>query len=67
MMNICSNYNGINKKLLGRYKKYLQQKQQYLKIKAIGSYWTHEKWTRQDQNEWERITKKVKVISKKIG
>lgn len=59
------NYNNINRKLLYRYKKYLNNKLTDLKVKAIGGYWTHIAWTDKDQNDWNTISKKINILNNK--
>lgn len=64
--NINYNYKNINRNLLRRYKKFLHNKQEELKVKAIGSYWTHYKWTNKDQNDWDILEKKINILNNKM-
>ena len=57
-------YNNINRVLLRKYKKHLIDKRTDLQVKSIGSYWTHYKWTEEDQKNWDNVSKKLNRINK---
>ena len=60
------NYKMISRNLLKRYLKYLRNIRTDLEVKAIGSYWTKYKWTKEDQENWERVDKKINKINRII-
>lgn len=60
-------YNNINRNLLYKYKKYLNDKLTDLKVKSVGSYWTHYQWTDNDQADWDRISMKLRILNNRYS
>jgi len=60
------NYKNINRGLLKRYEKVLNNKLQNLKCKDIGEYFGGSKFTRQDKIRYSIIQNKINKIRKLV-